>query len=99
MKFSMLHNLESVPLSSPILSEASNLSPKIVVYFHLYGIERDDVDRMMETFPIVKHKDEKLYGERVILEMYDDMRRAMEMGEVYRTRLVPGNKAMADVCL
>jgi hypothetical protein len=48
----------------------------------------------METFPIVKRKDEKLYGEyrtkRVILEMFDEMRRAMEMGEVYRTKLVPG---------
>ena len=48
----------------------------------------------METFPIVKRKDEKLYGEyrtkRVILEMYDEMRRAMETGEAYRTRLVPG---------
>ena len=48
----------------------------------------------METFPIVKRKDEKLHGEyrttRVILEMYDEMRRAMETGEAYRTRLVPG---------
>ena len=52
------------------------------------------MDYMMETFPIVKRKDKKLYGEyrtkRVILEMYDEMRRAMETGEVYRTRLVPG---------
>src|SRR5437667_12874258 len=65
-----------------------------VAYFHLYDIERDDVDYIMETFPIVKRKDEKLYGEyrtkRVILVMYDEMRRAMEMGVVYRTRLVPG---------
>jgi hypothetical protein len=48
----------------------------------------------METFPIVKRKDEKVYGEyqtkRVILEMYDEMRRSIEMEEVYRTRLVPG---------
>ena len=48
----------------------------------------------METFQIVKRKDEKEFGEyrtkRVILEAYDEMRRAMEMGEVYRTRLVPG---------
>lgn len=62
-------------------------------YFHLYGIERDDVDYIMVTFPIVKRKDEKLYGEyrtkRVILEMYDEMGRAMEREEVYRTRLVP----------
>ncbi len=62
-------------------------------YFHLYGIERDDVDYIMETFPIVKRKDEKRYGEyrtkRVILEIYDEMRRAMETGEPYRTRLEP----------
>ena len=71
-------------------------------YFHLYGIERNDMDYIMETFPIVKRKDEKLFGEyrtkRLILEMYDKrMRTAMEMGEVYRTRLVPGpaDKAVA----
>ena len=62
-------------------------------YFHLYSIERDDVDYIMETFPIVKRKDEKQYGEyrtkRVILEIYDEMRRAMESGVPYRTRLVP----------
>ena len=64
-------------------------------YFHLYGIERDDVDYIMDTFPIVKRKDEKQYREyrtkQVILEMYDEMRKAMEMGEVYRTRLEPGS--------
>ena len=27
------------------------------LYFHLYGISRDDVDYIMETFPIVKRKD------------------------------------------
>ncbi len=62
-------------------------------YFHLYGIERDDVDYIMETFPIVKRKDEKEYGEfrtkRVILEIYDEMKRAMETGVPYETRLVP----------
>src|SRR5260370_42701694 len=60
-------------------------------YFHLYSIERDDVDYIMETFPIVKRKDEKLYREyrtkRVILEIYDEVRRAMEVGETYRTKL------------
>jgi hypothetical protein len=63
-------------------------------YFHLYGIEHDDVDYIMGTFPIVKRKDEQKFGEyktkRVILEMYDEMKRAMETGEAYRTRLVPG---------
>jgi N-6 DNA Methylase len=62
-------------------------------YFHLYGIERDDVDYIMETFPIVKRKDEKQYGDyrtkRVILAIYDEIKRAMETGEVYQTRLNP----------
>jgi len=62
-------------------------------YFHLYSIERDDANYIMETFPIVKRKDEKEYGEfrtkRVILEIYDELRRAMESGAPYETRLVP----------
>lgn len=45
------------------------------LYFHLYGIARDDVDYIMDTFPIVRRKDEAAYGEyrtkRTILEMYD----------------------------
>jgi hypothetical protein len=47
------------------------------LYFHLYGISRDDADYIMETFPIVKRKDEAQHGEyrtkRIILEMYDQM--------------------------
>jgi hypothetical protein len=62
-------------------------------FFHLYGIARDDVDYIMETFPIVKRKDEARHGEfrtkRVILEIYDDMARSMQTGEAYQTRLDP----------
>ncbi len=62
-------------------------------YFHLYSIERDDVDYITETLPIVKRKDEKQYGEyrtkRVILEIYDEIQRAMESGVPYETRLEP----------
>ena len=47
------------------------------LHFHLYDIERADVDYIMESFPIVKRKDEAAHGEyrtkRVILEMYDRM--------------------------
>jgi hypothetical protein len=62
-------------------------------YFHLYGIERDDVDYIMETFPIVKRRDEARHGEyrtkRVILEIYDAMARAAETSMPYQTRLDP----------
>ena len=62
-------------------------------YFHLYSIARDDVAYIMDTFPIVRRKDETAYGEyrtkRVILEIYDAMARTMETGEPYRTLLDP----------
>jgi len=62
-------------------------------YFHLYSIERDDVDYIMETFPVVKRKDEAAHGEyrtkRVILEICDAMQPAMDSGEPYQTRLDP----------
>lgn len=45
--------------------------------FHLYGLDRDEVEYVMETFPIVKRKDEADFGEyrtkRMILEQYDTM--------------------------
>ena len=62
-------------------------------YFHLYSIELDDVDYIMDTFPIVKRKDEAAHGEyrtkRVILEIYDAMGRAMESREPYQTLVDP----------
>ena len=62
-------------------------------FFHLYGIDCEDVDYIMDTFPIVKRKDEQQHGEyhtkRVILEMYDDMAQAIRMGQPYSTRLNP----------
>jgi len=62
-------------------------------FFHLYGVDRDDMDYIMDTFPIVKRKDEERYGEyltkRTILEIYDDMSRAMRTGQLYQTRLDP----------
>ncbi|GHO68190.1 hypothetical protein KSC_070820 [Ktedonobacter sp. SOSP1-52] len=50
---------------------------EILIAAYFYGIKRDDVDYIMETFPIVKRDDEKQHGEyrtkRVILEIYDEM--------------------------
>ncbi|NNU27310.1 Eco57I restriction-modification methylase domain-containing protein [Isoptericola sediminis] len=61
--------------------------------FHLYGVERDDVDYIMETFPIVRRKDEAAYGEyrtkRLILEVYDAMQHAIDTGTEYQTILDP----------
>lgn len=62
-------------------------------YFHLYGIARDDVDYIMDTFPIVKRKDIAAHGsyrtKETILSIYDEMAAAMAGGPAYPTRLDP----------
>ncbi len=45
------------------------------IYAHLYGLSRDDFAYILDTFPIVRRKDEERYGEyrtkRLCLEAYD----------------------------
>jgi hypothetical protein len=54
---------------------------------------RDAVAYIMDTFPIVKRRDEETWGEyrtkRVILEIYDAMAEAARTGIPYQTRLDP----------
>lgn len=62
-------------------------------FFHLYGLHRDEVDYIMDTFPIVRRKDEAAHGEyrtkRVILEMYDAMSEAIRTGVAYESPIDP----------
>jgi hypothetical protein len=62
-------------------------------FFHLYGIQRDDIDYIMGTFPIVRRKDEAAHGEyrtkQLILERYDAMTEAIARGTEYQTVLDP----------
>lgn len=62
-------------------------------FFHLYGIAREDVDYILDTFPIVRKNDEKRFGEyrtkRRILELYDRMQRATETGKAFVSDLDP----------
>jgi hypothetical protein len=62
-------------------------------FFHLYGIGRDDVDYIMETFLIVKRKDIERYGsfrtKELILQVYDAMAEAERTGRPYETILDP----------
>ena len=61
--------------------------------FHLYGIKRDDVAYIMETFPIVKRKDIQQYGtyrtKETILAIFDDMAKCIESGATYQSPLDP----------
>jgi hypothetical protein len=62
-------------------------------FFHLYGLSRDDAAYILDTFPIVRRKDEKAHGEyrtkRVILKIYDAFAEAARTGVPYATRLDP----------
>ncbi|MHC5902394.1 Eco57I restriction-modification methylase domain-containing protein [Streptomyces sp. S6] len=69
-------------------------------FFHLYGISREDVDYILDTFPIVRRKDEAKYGtyrtKDLILAEYDRMAAAgltlenpLMDGENYTSTLTP----------
>jgi hypothetical protein len=66
-------------------------------FFHLYGLERDDVAYVMETFPVVKKNDEKAHGEyrtkRLVLERYDALAAAAASGAAYVSPLGPPTRA------
>lgn len=51
------------------------------------------VERIPDTFPIVKRKDEAKFGDYrtklVILKIYDAMKSAMGTGQAYQTLLTP----------
>jgi len=62
-------------------------------FFLLYGIGRDDADYILDTFPVVRRRDEQEHGEyrtkRVILEIYGRMVEATGTGTPYQTILDP----------
>jgi hypothetical protein len=59
----------------------------------LFSTQRDAVEYIMNTFPLVQRKDEQQHGEyrtkRVILEIYDAMAEAIRTGCPYQTLLDP----------
>ncbi|MFI1438840.1 Eco57I restriction-modification methylase domain-containing protein [Streptomyces fructofermentans] len=70
------------------------------LFFHLYGVSREDADYILDTFPIVRRKDEAKYGtyrtKELILAEYDRMAAAgltlenpLVDGENYTSTLTP----------
>ncbi|MFE9341229.1 Eco57I restriction-modification methylase domain-containing protein [Streptomyces sp. NPDC007063] len=61
--------------------------------FHAYGLGREDVDYVMETFPTVKKREQTLCGtyrtKDLILDAFDRMEEARTTGGVYQTLLDP----------
>lgn len=61
--------------------------------FRLYGVERREIDYMLDAFPIVRRHDVDAYGEyrtkRLILENYDAMQRCIDEGTTFVSSLDP----------
>ena len=52
------------------------------LYFHLYGLSREDAAYVMETFPIVRREDEKRFGKYRTREMVLAYMNALSSGDV-----------------
>jgi hypothetical protein len=62
-------------------------------FFHLYGLDRDEVEHVMDSFDTLCRREEKQFGEfrtrRLILDRYDVMADAARTGAPYQTILDP----------
>jgi hypothetical protein len=62
-------------------------------FLQLYRIPREDAGYILDTFPVVRRKDEERYGEyrtkRLILEIFDAMQKAIDTGVPYQTVINP----------
>ncbi len=62
-------------------------------YFLLYGLERDEVDHVMDSFEALRRREERQLDEfrsrRLILDRYDAMAEATRNGRAYQTVLDP----------
>lgn len=65
--------------------------------FHVYGLTRPDVSYVMDTFPIVKRKDEAAFGDYrtkdLIMAAYDALSEAKATGIPYRAPWAQGVSA------
>ncbi|MDP2316549.1 MAG: N-6 DNA methylase [Pseudomonadota bacterium] len=59
----------------------------------LFGLSRQEIGHILDTFPIVERRQRQVYGEyrtkRLVLEIYDAMAEATRTGVPYATRLSP----------
>jgi len=62
-------------------------------FFHLYGLERVDAGHVLDTFPIVRAKEEREHGayrtKCLVLECYDALAAAIASGKPYVSPLSP----------
>jgi hypothetical protein len=59
------------------------------LYGHLYGLEREELSYILDTFPIVKRKDVEAFGDfrtkKLVLHCFDQMQEASDDGTPYES--------------
>lgn len=62
-------------------------------FFHIYGLHHDEIEHVMDSFPIIKSDEETKFGEyrtkRTVLQIYQEMDRVRRSGGEYITQLNP----------
>lgn len=62
-------------------------------FFILFGLSRDEVAYVLDTYPIIRSHDEAMYGEyltkRLVLEAFDAMQHAVDSAAIYKSPLSP----------
>lgn len=63
------------------------------LFLHIYGLDRSEVEHMLNTFVVLKRDEERDFGEfrtrRLVLDFYDRMTAAKESGTTYETPITP----------
>jgi hypothetical protein len=80
-------------LTTPAERNAARAELDAIIAHHLYGITREEMEFILDTFSTSRKYEEQEFGEfrtrRLILEIYDVMTETARTGQPYQTRLDP----------
>lgn len=84
---SRVDRLNARPTTGNVLTRGVWRAELDALACHLYGLSRDEVDYIMDTFPIVRRQDVATHGDfptkRLILDVYDAMQAAKAEQRTY----------------
>lgn len=93
MTFGFFNPLPGLPLVSYAQPYQCDNNPKSEALTRAFPMPRHAVRYIMDTFPIVKRKDESKHGhyrtQQTILQIYDALTESMQSGVPYKTLLNP----------
>jgi hypothetical protein len=63
-------------------------------FFYIFGLRREDVEHVLDSFGLVRNRDISEFGEywtkRIILDIFDRMQNAVDSGRAFESSLEPG---------